>query len=139
MEGYYPVQPVTPVPVDTAFILRRSVALSACLAAAAVLVLSVYGYVSFALMLCVGIALGTVNSWLVHRSAVRYGASAAASTKRMITVGVLPRLALITLVALTLAILFRPAGVGVLVGLAVFQVITIVTSSMSMLKELRKT
>ncbi len=133
------MQPVTPVPVDTAFVLRRSVALSAGLAAAAVLVLAVYGYVSFALMLCVGLVLGIVNSWLVHRSAVRYGAGAAVTTKRMITVGVLPRLALITLVALALAILFRPAGIGVLVGLAVFQVITIVTSSMSMLKELRKT
>lgn len=133
------MQPVTPVPVDTAIILRRSVALSAGLAAAAVLVLAVSGYVSFALLLCVGIALGIVNSWLVHRSAVRYGASAPVSTKRMITVGVLPRLALITLVALTLAILFRPAGIGVLVGLAVFQLITVVTSSMSMLKELRKT
>ena len=138
MEGYA-VQPVTPVPVDTGLILRRSVALSACLAAAAVLVLVVYGSLSFALMLCVGIALGILNSWLVHRSALRYGASAAVSTKRMITVGVLPRLALITLVALTLAILFRPAGIGVLVGLAVFQLVTIVTSSMSMLKELRKT
>ena len=133
------MQPVTPVPVDTAFILRRSVTLAAGLAAAAVLVLAMYGHLTFALMLCAGLALGIVNSWLVHRSALRYGAGAAVSTKRMITMGVLPRLALITLVALTLAILFRPAGIGVLVGLAVFQLVTIVTSSMSMLKELRKT
>ena len=133
------MQPVTPVPVDTAFVLRRSVVFSAGLAAAAVLVLAVYGYISFALLLCVGLALGIVNSWFVHRSAVRYGSSGPISTKRMITVGMLPRLALITLVALTLAILFRPAGIGVLVGLAVYQVITVVTSSMSMVKELRRT
>jgi hypothetical protein len=138
VEGHA-VQPVTPVPVDTGLILRRSVALAVGLAAAAVLVLAVYGSLGFALMLCVGIALGILNSCLVHRSALRYGAGAAVSTKRMITMGVLPRLALITLVALTLAILFRPAGIGVLVGLAVFQLVTIVTSSMSMLKELRKT
>ncbi len=133
------MQPVTPVPVDTALILRRSVALSAGLAAAAVLVLAVYGQLTFALMVCVGLAIGAFNSWLVHRSAVRYGTGEAVSRRRMITVGVLPRLALITLVALALAILFQPAGIGVLAGLAVFQVVTIVTSSMSMLKELRKT
>lgn len=133
------MQPVTPVPVDTAFVLRRSATLAAGLGGATVLVLTVYGYASFALMVCVGLALGVFNTWLVHRSAVSYGASEVVSTKRMITVGVLPRLALITLVALALAILFRPAGIGVLVGLAVFQLVTIVTSSMSMLKELRKT
>src|SRR5215475_11125805 len=71
----------------------------------------------------VGLGLGAGNTWLVQRSVVSYANSEATNKKGRFTRSVLGRLAIITVVALGLALLVRPDGVGVLAGVAIFQML----------------
>ena len=48
------------------------------------------------------------------------------------------RLLVITVVGLTIAFAFRPAGLGVVFGLALFQVLLVLTTALPVLKALRK-
>ena len=50
----------------------------------------------------------------------------------------LGRLALITVLAFGCALLFRPAGLGVFAGLAVFQFLAVASSMVPLIKEIRK-
>ena len=47
------------------------------------------------------------------------------------------RLLAITVVGLTIAFVFRPMGLGVLFGLALFQVVLVMSTSLPVLKKLR--
>ena len=50
----------------------------------------------------------------------------------------LGRLAVITVVALVMAWLVRPAGMAIFAGLALFQVLAIVSSMLPLIKEIRQ-
>jgi hypothetical protein len=47
------------------------------------------------------------------------------------------RLAVITIVGLIIAVVFRPSGLGVLFGLALFQVLLVVMTALPVWKKLR--
>jgi hypothetical protein len=47
------------------------------------------------------------------------------------------RLMVITVVGLTVAFVFRPAGLGVVFGLALFQVLLVLTTALPVMKKLR--
>ena len=79
--------------------------------AVAVVVLVLVGYPLFGLFLAVGVALGTLNMWLAVRSVARFATSR--PSKARFSGSVLGRLAVITVVALVMAWLVRPAGIAV--------------------------
>ena len=104
--------------------------------AVAVVVLVLVGYPSFGLFLVVGVALGTLNMWLAVRSVARFATSR--PSKARFSGSVLGRLAVITVVALVMAWLVRPAGIAIFGGLALFQFLAIVSSMLPLIKEIRQ-
>lgn len=121
----------------TASNLPRLAVLTAVVGAAAVGVLTPLGYLGIALFGCLGLGLGLLNMVLVRRAAARFADSAEPANKGRFAMGVLARLAAITLVAIGLALLFRPAGLGVFGGLVAFQLLMIVSAGLPLLRELR--
>jgi hypothetical protein len=129
---------VPAVPAAAHANLRRSVVVAACLGGASVVVLAFFGHVVMALFGCLGLALGAVNTRLVQRSVLAFGASEAANKKAQFTRSVLARLGAITLIAVACALLTRPDGLGVIVGLAVFQLLMVGGAALPVLRELKQ-
>jgi hypothetical protein len=126
--------PVSPRPVVN---LRRAAIIAACLGAGSIVVLAPMGYALAGVFFCGGLGLGLFNTALVQRSAARFAASGDPN-KRRFAVSVLARLALITALAVGLALALRPAGLAVFAGLAAFQLLMIFISAVPLVKELRQ-
>lgn len=121
----------------TAVNLRHGALIAAGLGVAGFVVLAPMGYPLAGVFFCAGLALGLFNTALVQRSAARFAAIGNPSKKRF-AVAVLSRLALITVLALGLALLLQPEGLGVFGGLAVFQLMMIFLAAIPMLRQLRQ-
>lgn len=132
------MQPELTVPAVADVNFRRSVVVACVLGAVALVVSVPLDFVLTAVFGCIGLALGMLNSRLVQLSVVRFARNVADRPKRQFIGSVVGRLTLITLLALGLALLFRPAGLGVIVGLAVFQLLMIVVAAMPMIKEMKR-
>ena len=102
----------------------------ACLAAA------MLGHPMFGLFFSIGLALGLTNALLVRRSVESITASDHPLKSKM-ALNSATRLMVITVVGLGIAFYFRPQGLGVLFGLALFQVILVLSTSLPVLKKLR--
>ena len=126
--------PVSSTPVVN---LRRAALIAACLGAASFGVLAPTGYPLAAAFFCGGLGLGLLNTALVQRSAARF-ATRGDPNKRRFAVSVLARLALITALAVGLALALRPDGLAVFAGLAAFQLLMIFMASVPLLRELRQ-
>lgn len=124
-------------PAGAAANLRRSAVVAGLVGVVAVALLAPFGYLAMALFGCLGLGLGLLNMVLVRRSAALFAISDG-SNKRGFALGVLGRLTVVTVLALGFALLVRPDGLGVFVGLVAFQLIMIATASIPMLKELRQ-
>ena len=130
--------PIVPgVPAVASRNLRRSVIIAACVGVASVIVAGLLGHVLLGIFACLGIALGAGNTWLVQRSVVSYSTSEATNKKALFTKNVLGRLAIITVIAVGLALLIRPDGLGVMCGLAVFQMVMIGGATVPVYKQLK--
>ncbi|MGL6236581.1 MAG: ATP synthase subunit I [Segniliparus sp.] len=86
---------------------------------------------------CFGLVLGLANLWMVQRAVAKVTAEANPS-KALLAVSSFKRLGVISLLALVVGFLDRPDGLGVFLGLAVFQVIFLVNTSVPVLKGLRQ-
>lgn len=117
--------------------LGRLVPIAACLGVAGFLVLAPMGYPLAAALFCAGLGLGLFNMVLVQRSAARFAASGN-PIKRRFAVSALSRLALITVVAVGLALALRPQGLAVFAGLAACQLVIIFIASVPLVRELRQ-
>jgi hypothetical protein len=117
--------------------LRRAAAVAACLGAISFMVLVPAGYPLAGAFFCGGLGLGLCNAALVQRSATRFAASDV-PTKRQFAVSALARLALITALAVGLALAVRPEGLAVFAGLAACQLLMIFMTSIPLVKELRQ-
>jgi hypothetical protein len=78
------------------------------------------------ILFCVGLGLGVLNSQMVQRSLVR-AVTDGRSDRKSISFGVLRRLSLITLLAVGIAVIYRPEGLLVFIGLMIFQMISLAT------------
>jgi hypothetical protein len=58
--------------------------------------------------------------------------------KRALTLGVLQRLGALTAIAFLIAFAFRPQGFAVLIGLAVFQLLMMGSTTGAMVRQLRR-
>ncbi|MFI9503566.1 hypothetical protein [Nocardia sp. NPDC052566] len=88
--------------------------------------------------LCSGLILGWLNAQLTLRSATRIADSERPSKQRLAG-STAVRLAVITVIALAVAILARPNGFGIFFGLATFQFLLILNTVLPELKALRQT
>jgi hypothetical protein len=123
-------------PVSAAANLRRSVLVSVALGLAALVVTSVIGHPLMGVFGSLGLALGAYNNKLLQQSVLRYAANADA-TKKQFRRGVMGRLGAVTLIAIGCGFLVQPDGLGVFVGLAVFQVLMLIGSAVPVFRSLR--
>lgn len=108
----------------------------AALTALAVAVSAWAGHVLFGVFFGVGLALGLINALLVQRSVVAITADAH-PLKRKMAVNSATRLLIITAIGLTIAWIFRPLGLGVVFGLALFQVVLVLSTALPVWKKIR--
>ena len=106
--------------------------------AVALAILAPFGHPLAGVFVFVGLAFGALNSYLVQRSVARFAGSERADRRRRFVGNVLFRLSLITLVSLVIVLFVRPDGLGVLAGLALFQLLMVGNASLPVIKELRK-
>jgi hypothetical protein len=135
--GVGDLAPAVYTPVSAAANLRRSVLIGAALGVVAVVVLSVAGHPLMGVFGCVGLALGAVNNRMLQKSVIRYAQTEV--TRKQFRRGVVSRLGLITLLAIALGFFVRPDGLGVFVGLAVFQILMLIGASVPVFRSLRPT
>lgn len=110
-----------------------------CVALTAVVVLAAVwlGHISFGWFFGLGLGLGLLNALLVQRSVDAITADAH-PLKRKMALNSATRLLVMTAIGLTIAYLFRPMGLGVVFGLALFQVLLVVTTALPVMRALRR-
>jgi hypothetical protein len=84
----------------------------------------------------VGLFLGLLNALLVRRAVEAITAEDHPLKKRM-AVNSATRLLVITAIGLTIAFVFRPSGLGVLFGLAIFQALLVMSTSIPVMRKIR--
>lgn len=100
----------------------------------ALVALLFFGQPWAAVGLCLGIGLGMANFRLVIRSVLRVGKREDTNKRRPLALNTLGRLMAITVVALLLAWVLTPLGLGMLGGVALFQFVLLGGVTRSMLK-----
>lgn len=85
-----------------------------------------------------GIGLGLVNHLATEYWLLRIITSGAEPTRNEMIFATVARLTVLTAAAVTIAVLFWPDGIGLLLGLAIFRLVALVMTSVPLLKELRK-
>lgn len=129
--------PVITVPGRTRHAYRLSIMIAFGIGVLGLVVGAVYGGVTLVGFVCVGLALGALNGLLVQRAVLRQSAADIPSKAKLVR-GVGARLAVVTAIAVILAFVFNPQGLGTFLGLALFQVINTIVGSVPALKELRQ-
>lgn len=85
-----------------------------------------------------GIALGLVNHVATEFWLLKLISSGEQPSRNQMIVSTVARLAVLTVVAVGVAVLFWPDGIGLLLGLAIFRLIALVMTSIPLLKELKQ-
>jgi hypothetical protein len=104
-----------------------------------VLGLFVGQYDEWTLAFCIagGVFLGLVNHLLTEYWLLRIITGGAQPTRGQLTRTTVVRLAVLSVVAIGIAVAFWPAGIGLLLGLAIFRLISLVMTAIPLLKELK--
>jgi hypothetical protein len=131
-----PAQDAPLVFPSVAFRPIRLLAISAVLTAIAVGIAASLGSPMVGVFFGVGLLLGLLNAVGVQRSVAAITAEEHPLKKKM-AANSATRLLVITTVGLAVAFVFRPAGLGVLFGLALFQVLLVLTTALPVWKKLR--
>ena len=138
-----PTQPVTN-PGDRASILRvvkdqrKAILVALGLAIAVYWVAGQLGEWTLAGCIAGGIGLGLLNHLATEYWLLRIITSGAEPTRNEMIFATVARLTVLTAAAVTIAVLFWPDGIGLLLGLAIFRLVALVMTSVPLLKELRK-
>lgn len=104
---------------------------------AALWVLGPLGEWETAAMVAAGVALALVNHLATEYWLARLISSGEQPTRQRIAAATSLRLLALSVVAVGVAVLFWPAGIGLLLGLAIFRLITLVMTTIPLLKELK--
>ncbi|MEB3051772.1 ATP synthase subunit I [Mycolicibacter sp. MYC123] len=95
-----------------------------------------FGHPLFGVFFGLGLALGLGNALLIRRSALKITAADHPLKKKM-ALNSASRLLVISVIGLAIAYSFRPDGLGVLFGLALFEVVLVLTTTLPVVKKLR--
>jgi hypothetical protein len=106
------------------------------LTAGATLAGGLTGHLMVGVFFGVGLLLGLLNALLVKRSVESITAKDH-PLKSSMALNTASRLAVITVIGLIIAFVFRPTGLGVVFGLALFQVLLVATTALPVWKKLR--
>jgi hypothetical protein len=85
-----------------------------------------------------GIGLGLVNHLATEYWLLRIITSGEQPTRNEMIFATVARLTALTAVAVTIAVVFWPDGIGLLLGLAIFRLVALIMTSVPLLKELKK-
>lgn len=132
------MEPAVYTPVSAAANLRRAVLLGVGLGVVAIIVLSIEGHPLMGVFGFLGLGLGALNNRMLQQSVIRY-ASDEAMGRKQFRRGVMGRLGLITLIAVGIGFWLRPDGLGIFVGLAVFQILMLIGAAVPVFRSLRPT
>ncbi|MBB6373943.1 hypothetical protein BKA01_001165 [Pseudonocardia eucalypti] len=127
----------SPVPMVNRKTLRRTLLWAAVAGVIGLGVAIALGQPVAGLLGLLGLALGAANARAAQVSVARYSDRGEFSKGRF-AISVLGRLGVITVIALGCAVLLRPTGLAVFAGLAVFQLLTIVSAMLPLVKEIRQ-
>ena len=131
-----PAQDAPLVFPSVAFRPVRLLVLSCVLTVVAVGLAALAGHVMFGVLFGVGLALGLLNAVLVQRSVESITAQDH-PLKRKMALNSATRLLVISVIGLAVAFAFRPTGLGVLFGLALFQVLLVLSTALPVWKKMR--
>jgi hypothetical protein len=131
-----PAQDAPLVFPSVAFRPVRLFVISVGITAVAMLAAGLSGHLMVGVFFGIGLLLGLLNALLVRRSVEAITAQDH-PLKRSMAVNSASRLAIITIVGLLIAYVFRPAGLGVVFGLALFQVLLVVSTALPVWQKLR--
>ena len=110
---------------------------------AALMVLGLFfgQYDEWTLAFCIagGVLLGLLNHLFTEYWLLRIIVSGGQPTRAQLTSTTIVRLAVLSVVAIAIAVAFWPAGIGLLLGLAIFRLISLVMTAIPLLKELKNT
>jgi len=107
------------------------------MALASLVGLGVFGQLPAGIGVCLGLSMGAVNLKMIGSSVQKVQARADENKRRPLARGTLGRLGVITVVTLGLVLLYPPLGLGVLGGLALFEITLLVNLTRSMLSQSR--
>lgn len=97
---------------------------------------AVSGNLKFGAFFGLGMALGLANALLVRRAVAKVTAKEHPLKAQMAANSAM-RLVVISAIALVITWFFKPAGIGVLFGVALFQAILVMTTALPVMKKLR--
>jgi len=106
------------------------------LTAVALVAAALFGHLMVGVFIGIGLLMGLLNAVLVRRSVAAITADAHPLKKKM-AVNSAGRLLVLTVIGLTIAFVFRPDGLGVVFGLALFQVLLVLTTVLPVWRKLR--
>ncbi len=121
---------------SVAFRPRSLSILCVALAAAATGLAAWAGHPMFGVFFGIGLGLGLLNALLVRRSVASITAGDH-PLKRKMALNSATRLLAISVVGLAIAFAFRPTGLGVVFGLALFQVVLVLSTALPVWKKIR--
>jgi hypothetical protein len=117
---------------------RKIVILAVALMAGAYWVSGQLGEWRLAACIAGGIALGLLNHLATEYWLMRIITSGEQPTRNKMIASTMTRLLVLTVVAVGIAVMFWPDGIGLLLGLALFRLIALVMTGLPLLKELKK-
>ena len=122
---------------SVAFRPIRLFAICVALTGVAVLAAGYTGHIFFGVFFGVGLILGLLNALLVRRAVEAITAEDHPLKKKM-ALNSATRLLVITAIAMTIAFVFKAhGGIAVLFGLAIFQALLVLSTSLPVMKKIR--
>lgn len=97
---------------------------------------AVSGNLKFGAFFGLGMALGLTNALMVRRAVAKVTAKDHPLKMQMAANSAM-RLVVISVIALLITWLFKPAGIGVLFGVALFQAILVISTALPVMKKVR--
>jgi len=116
---------------------KKSIVVALVLAVAAFWIAGQLGEWRLAAAISVGVALGLANHLFTEYWLLRIISSGAQPTRSSMMRSTLVRLLVVTVVAVSVAVVWWPDGIGLLLGLAIFRLIALVMTTIPLLKELK--
>jgi len=116
---------------------RKTILVALGLAVASYWIIGQIGEWRLATCLAVGIALGLANHLATEFWLLRIISSGDQPSRGQLVRATVVRLSVLTVVAVALAVWLWPDGVGLLLGLAIFRLLALMMTSITLLKELK--
>ncbi|MBO0854631.1 MAG: hypothetical protein J2P18_12805 [Nocardia sp.] len=117
--------------------LRRAGLFALAFGVLALMVTGPLGRLMLGVFICIGLGLGWANAQLTLRSVTGI-TRAETPSKSILAVSTAVRLVIVTVLAIVVAFLTRPNGIGIFFGLALFQVVLVLHTVVPEWKGLRQ-